>query len=156
MATLSPSAIAQGRMEAIEAVRKAIPPSKGKPSLRSPIEGCEELDKLSVIQFKGEGREERRVQSNELCKLLAKRPELVPSFNSLSAIQQLLTLMVKESPDKEGSMVKERFLTAPDSQRQQVIQDVLGQEGVRETLGHEVQLQHFEEFFAERENYGAP
>ena len=156
MATPSPSAIAQGRMEAIEAVKKVIPSSKGNHSLRLPTERCGKPDELSLTQFREDGEEERRVRSNELCKLLAKRPELMSSFNSLSAVQQLLTLMLREIPDRDGSTVKEWFLRASDSQRQQVVQDVLGQEGARERLGHEVQLQNSEAFFLERENCGAP
>ena len=95
MATPSPSAIAQGRMEAIEAVRKVITPCKGDNSLGLPTEVDGRPVELSLAPFRGDGEEERRVRGNELCRLLAKRPELVHSFNDLPAAQQLLTLMLQ-------------------------------------------------------------
>ena len=75
MATPSPSAIAQGRMEAIEAVRKVIPPCKGNNSLGLPTEVDGKPAELSLTPFRGDGEEERHIRGNELCRLLAKRPE---------------------------------------------------------------------------------
>ena len=87
MASPSPSAIAQGRMEAIEAVRKVITPCKGDGPSGLPTEVEGGPAEWSLAPFRGDGEEERHVRGNELCKLLAKRPELVHSFNGLPAIQ---------------------------------------------------------------------
>ena len=156
MATPSPSAIAQGRMEAIEAVRKMITPCKGDNLLGLPTEVDGRLVELSLAPFQGDGEEERHVRGNELCRLLAKRPELVHSFNGLPADQQLLTLMLQEPAGAEGCAVKEWFLEASELQRHKVGQVILGQEGARDRFKYEGQLRHFEEFFLEREKYGAP
>ena len=117
MATPSPSAIAQGRMEAIEAVRKVTLPDKGDNSLGLPTEVDGRPVEWSLAPFRGDGEEERYVRGNELCRLLAKKPELVYSFNDLPATQQLLTLMLREPAGVEGCAVKEWFIGTSEAQR---------------------------------------
>ena len=92
------------------------------------------LPKLGIISFQGNGEEERLVRGNKLCRLLAERPELVPKFNGLPATQQLLALMLQEPASVEGCAVKEWFLEAPELQRYEVEQAILGQEGARDKI----------------------
>ena len=92
---------------------------------------------FGIISFQGNGEEERLVRGNELCRLLAERPELVPKFNGLSATQQLLALMLQEPASAKGCAVKEWFLEALELQRYEVEQAILGQEGARDKIKYE-------------------
>ena len=74
----------------------------------------EKPSEFGIIAFQEDGEEERFVRGNELCRLLAKRPELVPKFNGLPATQQLLALMLQEPASVEGCAVREWFLEAPE------------------------------------------
>ena len=143
------SVIAHERMEAIEAVRKTVTPGRSdlpaggavepeKGLTEQPqahlqgggVDTKEESVEWTLAPFRGDGEEERWIRGNELCKLLARRPGLVQNFNGLSAMQQMLVLMLQEAVAGEGSPLKERFLEASELKRYEVSQAICSQEGV--------------------------
>ena len=149
MAAPSPSVIARERMEAIEAVRKAVTPGRvdlpaggaveSEKGLTEQPQNCpkvgeaeteEESVEWTVAPFRGDGEDERRIRGNELCRLLARRPGLVGNFNGLPAIQQMLVLMLQEAVAGEGGALKEKFLEASELKRYKVSQAICSQEGV--------------------------
>ena len=112
MATPSPLVIAQGKMEAIKAVKRVITSNRGSNPLGLPVGADGRPVELSLVSFQGEEEGERHVRCNMLCTLLAGQPKLLHSFNGLTQAHQTLVLMLQE-PEKRGAhSMKEWFLGA--------------------------------------------
>ena len=107
MATPSSLVIAQGKMEAIEAVKRVITSNRGNNPLGLPVETDGKPVELSLVSFRGDGEEERHVRGNMLCKLLAGWPKLLHSFNGLTQAHQILVLMLQEPAGKGDHLMKE-------------------------------------------------
>ena len=148
MATPSSLAIAQGKMEAIEAVKREFTSNRGHNPLGLPTEIDGKPVELALVPFRGDEEGERHVRSNMLCKLLAERPKLLHRFNSLMQAHQILALMLQE-PAGQNYPLKEWFLEASGAQRHEVWQVICSQEGASDWLRYEMELRHFESFFRE-------
>ena len=94
MATPTSVAIAQGKMEAIKAVKREFTSNRGHNPLGLPTEVDGKLVELALVPFRGDGEGERHVRGYMMCKLLAERPKLLHHFNSLMKAHQILALML--------------------------------------------------------------
>ena len=121
MAAPSPLVIAQGKMEAIEAVRRVITSNRGQGNGNSnplglPLGVDGKPVELALVSFQGEEERERCVRCNILCTFLANQPRLVHSFNGLSHVHQTLVLILQEPGGGEPHPMKEWFLGATGPQ----------------------------------------
>ena len=69
MATPTSVAIAQGKIEAIEAVKREFTSNRGHNPLGLPTEVDGKPVELALAPFQGDGEGERHVRGNMLCKL---------------------------------------------------------------------------------------